>query len=1134
MRIILIAILVLASAAAVFAAFDVDSGTISNEKWRSGMPVGGIGCGMLEVSTDGSFGAYTGNNNWDRPTGMLKGAFAAIYAEAGNKKAAKMLRMKSKNEYAGVDNISGVDFSGWLPIANMKFKDTSLPVNVEMMAWSPLIPNNIKDSSLPVACFRFRVTNPGKTAGRASIMLSWPNLVGWGHNRLGEWSDLSDNQQMFVEGNNFKSLLYEKDKRNTASGENVIGNYALCTATKSWDIKPITNYDCSGDSLAVWQSFAKGDIYAASSNTQIKESAGALVATANLAPGETRALDFVLVWHFPNHITIWNKAKPSGEHEISSDGTNRAFDGDDGTRWDTGRPMLPGDMFVLDMGSKQKVARIVLNAHRSHCDWPRGYHIEYSDDGNNWRLVKEAAYAECSALQSGGVLPINIPEEETQFIRITQLGKDTLHWSIDELEIYNGANQRLSTDGWKGTGYRVKPINEEIKENVGHYYSNYFSNALQIAEYVINNQDKLLRGTRELQNLVRQSNLPSWLELKLINCAFPAYSGTVLTKDKRFAVMESPIHMGGALGTMDQRMAAHAFWTQLFPDLDMSEIRLFAQCQDIIEPLADGRISHFNGNIHEVIGNPNVGYGVTDWPDLSCSFVMQVLKLYRWTGDKKFLDDMWPHVQHALTFLHAADVDGDSIPEGGSTYDYEGMSRGPFSYTASSYLGALRCGMSMAKIQGDSDSYNTYAKLFTQSQKSLMNTLWTGKHFIKHIDSATGKKNNNSFIAQLAGDWLSRISGAGRTLSPEVTESAIREVIARHVKPFYPIPPMETTPEGRIATDSCYVIQHEPYAGCEAINEGYTDDGLEVLNRIYQDTWVQNHNPWNQYLGVSAPAGREVLLRAYMTCPATWHVLNALSGITIDVQANTLHISPKIGNSLPELHMPIFLSRVWLWLDYVPAKKILKLKTLKSFGDPVTIKTIAADAEAKPIKLSKPFVCKEGSKLDLSAHIGKLVRYSKPKIVDYEVRAPRPTRQGISSDKWTGDSGLGDDEDNRLGSPASAYDGEIKTRWSTERPMRPGDWALIDFGKTYTIKKITLDSSKSSFDYPKGFTLLSSENGKTWKKVKEMSEGECNAKQKKGVLDIQITPTKSRQIKIIQNGKDEGLFWSIDEINVYE
>src|SRR5262249_58023108 len=133
---------------------------------------------------------------------------------------------------------------------------------------------------------------------------------------------------------------------------------------------------------------------------------------------------------------------------------------------------------------------------------------------------------------------------------------------------------------------------------------------------------RLCRETRDWQSLLEGSNLPQWLKQKLVNDAFTLFSNTVLTKDGRFSVLESPVDMGGALGTMDQRMAAHGILTQLFPELDRTELDLFGAAQR-----DDGRITHFVGNVHETIGDPDVGYGITDWPDLSCSWVMQVLKL---------------------------------------------------------------------------------------------------------------------------------------------------------------------------------------------------------------------------------------------------------------------------------------------------------------------------------------------------------------------------------------------------------------------------------------------------------------------------------------------------------------------------
>ena len=985
MRKILLIAALYAIAAVAHAGFDVNTGVISNETWRSGVPLGGIGCGKLEIVTDGSFGYYTGNNNWDRPTGILKGVVAAVFAQVGDKKAARMLRLAGKNEYAGVENISGVEYSGWFPTASLKFRDPALPVNVELLAWSPLIPNNIADSALPVACFRFAITNPTKQSGRAVVLMSWPNIVGWGGSSRGKWDDLagnSQNREDIIKKGDLGALVYEKPEMvATQSGKNALGKYALCAVSQDVQVGAVKSYDAAGETLPFWETFSKtGNTKVEMPSGEPKEPAGALAIAVNLKPRETRYVQFILVWHFPDHITVHEIRKPTDVFVAVPENVELAFDGKPDTRWSTEHPMLPGEMYQVDMGRECAIARIILDSRDSPDDYPRGYRIELSNDGNNWRKVAEASRKEAERLQKEGKLEIIFPEERARFIRITQKGKETYwYWSIHEIGVEDASGKAVPTEDWKATAFTQKVEIEKKEENVGHYYSKRFKNPLEIARYVAANSDRLLGETMEWQNLARKSNLPSWLKLKLINCTFSMYACTILTRDGRFVVQESPVDMNGATGTMDQRMAAHAFYTQMFPELDENELRLYAKCQDLVTPVADGRITHFDGNIHDVIGDPNVSYGITDWPDLSSSWIMQVLKLYRWTGDKTFVSDMWPHVKRALAWLESADSDGDLIPEGGSTYDYESLPRGAFCYNASCYLGALRAGIHLARIQHDPAAEKVYTERFQSVRQSIMKNLWNGKFFIKHLQPKTGRKNPNSFIAQLAGDWLSRLSAAGRTLSPEVTDSAIREVIARHVKPFYPVPPMEVTPEGELATDRCFIIQHEPYAGCEAINEGYTDDGLDVIKRVYDVAWLVNHNPWHESLSYTAPTGQQGGLVSYMTCPTTWHVLNALSGSTLDLPAKTLYISPRIGKSVPELHIPLFFSRFWLWMDYAPAKKSLGIKVLKVFGNPPVIEKIASDSEARPIKLPKPFVLKQGASLDLSAYISKLVVYPKPK-----------------------------------------------------------------------------------------------------------------------------------------------------------
>ena len=63
-RWIVVSVCTLWLAASARGAFDVETGRITDESWKSGVPLGGIGCGKIEIITDGSLGYYTGNHNW--------------------------------------------------------------------------------------------------------------------------------------------------------------------------------------------------------------------------------------------------------------------------------------------------------------------------------------------------------------------------------------------------------------------------------------------------------------------------------------------------------------------------------------------------------------------------------------------------------------------------------------------------------------------------------------------------------------------------------------------------------------------------------------------------------------------------------------------------------------------------------------------------------------------------------------------------------------------------------------------------------------------------------------------------------------------------------------------------------------
>src|ERR1700678_1964724 len=108
-----------------------------------------------------------------------------------------------------------------------------------------------------------------------------------------------------------------------------------------------------------------------------------------------------------------------------------AIDGNVNTRWTTGTSQVNGQWFQVDMGSTQSFCEIVLNETNSPGDYPRGYHVNVSDDGSNWGSPV--------AVGSGteGVTTIIFTNQTARYIRVTQTGSVSgIWWSIAEFNAY--------------------------------------------------------------------------------------------------------------------------------------------------------------------------------------------------------------------------------------------------------------------------------------------------------------------------------------------------------------------------------------------------------------------------------------------------------------------------------------------------------------------------------------------------------------------------------------------------------------------------------------------------------------------------------------------------------------------------
>lgn len=165
-------------------------------KPRSGIALGGIGAGSLELRKDGIFTNCTianGKPQFGAP--QVPGPddsllfFLVRFQEQGRRPAMRMLMIDAGDHPAGVQLqfytfpwISGVDridYEASYPFARLTYTDRDMPFAVELEAWHPFIPHDVKNSALPGVYFDFKITPESRRPTAVLLMLCCRHFPGF-------------------------------------------------------------------------------------------------------------------------------------------------------------------------------------------------------------------------------------------------------------------------------------------------------------------------------------------------------------------------------------------------------------------------------------------------------------------------------------------------------------------------------------------------------------------------------------------------------------------------------------------------------------------------------------------------------------------------------------------------------------------------------------------------------------------------------------------------------------------------------------------------------------------------------------------------------------------------------------------
>ena len=132
------------------------------------MPIGGICCGQLYLGGDGKiwywdifrsdyqsdYGGMSMGKNYAKPP-LQSSPLEQGFAVRIKSKSKTVVRTLDRNGF------SDIRFRGEYPVGRVYYRDSKLPINIDMEAFSPFIPLNAEDSALPGTVLSFTVSNSG-------------------------------------------------------------------------------------------------------------------------------------------------------------------------------------------------------------------------------------------------------------------------------------------------------------------------------------------------------------------------------------------------------------------------------------------------------------------------------------------------------------------------------------------------------------------------------------------------------------------------------------------------------------------------------------------------------------------------------------------------------------------------------------------------------------------------------------------------------------------------------------------------------------------------------------------------------------------------------------------------------------
>lgn len=865
---------------------DVFSGTELN---TIGMPVGGLGTGQLYLCGDGTLGCWEiFNHNEFRGTGDV--SYRARFPEHSVDQGFAVVIQSGEQPVARALSRTGfadVTFNGQYPVGIVSYREDGFPIEVTMQAFSPFIPLNAKDSALPATVFLITLKNVTAVPVNAGV-LGWlenavcrytaPEIAGLRRTRI-----INDRGRTFI-----VHSAEDAPKPENAPAER----------------PPIVLQDFEAESYGDWT--VEGDAFGAvpakgafPGQQPVRGFEGAGLANSykdnDDLTGRITSPPFTIARKYINFLVGGgNYANETCVNLLVDGAVVRSATGQNNeqltwTFWKVGE--FEGKQAQLQIVDKRTGGWGHINADQ----------FEMSDMRRGGPNGPVTALYDCGTMTLATTEEISDPATANEIV--AKLDGPINKKLVADADPYRFPERRnatlLTTRGDIAPGGErtyVLVLAWHFPNDVnGHEYVTRFADAPAVAQYVFDNQTRLIGETFKWRDVYYDGTLPCWLLDRVHSTVSYLATGTSQWwANGRFYAYEGVVCCCGTCTHVWNYAQAEA---RLFPELARSTREL----QDF-NPNGGG----FHADSGLVGFRSDNNYAA----DGQCGTILKTYREHLLSANGEFLARVYPAAKKALEYMLAQDANDDGLIEGTQPNTYDINFEGPNTFVGSLYLAALRAGEEMAREMGDTEFADRCRRVFDSGSKLSVDQLWNGEYFVQQVDLAKFAANQygpGCLSDQLFGQTWARQLALG-SLYPETNvrqalasiwkynwapDIAVYNDMHRPLRWF--VEPGEaglilcTWPKSAYLSAGV-IYKDEVWTGIEyqvasdMIAEGMVQEGMAMCRAVHDRYHPLKHNPYNE-----VECGDH-----YARALSSWGVYTALQGFEYHGPKGHIGFAPRI------------------------------------------------------------------------------------------------------------------------------------------------------------------------------------------------------------------------------------------------